>query len=118
MTYVVYSYFYPVATYGWSQDPKAWAGVLTVPDCIDSGVLDNNGFLTRKREVRFQGWTDIAVCDASTASGLVQFEPCEDDNWLYRPSLSETADARYKEWLAWYLGDKDCLLCKKGCQFW
>ena len=76
MTYYVASYFSPFAPYGWSKDAKALAGVLMVPDGQDSGVVDNNGFLTLKKEVRFRGWTEIAECDASTASGLVECEPC------------------------------------------
>ena len=70
--------------------------VLTVPDRQDSGMVDNNRFLTRKKGVRFRGWTEIAECDASTASGLVECEPREDKNCLYRPSVGETAGARYK----------------------
>ena len=118
MTYYVSCYFSPFAACGWSQDAKALAGVLTVPDGQDSGVVDNNGFLTRKKGVRFRGWTEIAECDARTDSGLVQCEPCEDENWLYRPSVGETAGTRYKQWLGWYLSEKDCLLCKSGYQFW
>ena len=118
MTYHVSSYIYPFAPYACSQDAKALAGVLTVPDGHDSGVVDNNGFLTLKKAVRFRGWTEIAECDASTASGLVECEPCEVENWLYRPSVGETAGTRYKQWLGWYLSEKDCLLCKNGCQFW
>ena len=59
MTYYVSSYFSPFASYGWSKDAKALAGVLTVPDGQDSGVVDN-GFLTLKKEVRFRGLTEIA----------------------------------------------------------
>ena len=40
------------------------------------------------------------------------------ENWVYRPSVGETAGACYKAWLGWYLSEKDCLLCKNGCQFW
>ena len=115
MTYYVSSYFSPFATYGWSKDANALAGVVTVPDGQDSVVVDNNGFLTLKKELRFRGCTEIAECDASTASGLVQCEPCGDENWLYRPSVGETAGTRYKLWLGWYLSEKDCLLCKNGC---
>ena len=75
MTYYVSSYFSSFATYGWSKDAKALAGVLTVPDGQDSAVVDNNGFLTLKKEVRFREWTEIAECDASTASGLGECEP-------------------------------------------
>ena len=99
MTYYVSAYFSPFATYGWSKDAKALAGVLTVPDGQDSGVVDNSGFLTLKKGVPFRGCTELAACDASTASGLVECEPCEDENWLYRPSVGETAGPRYKEWL-------------------
>ena len=80
MTYYVSSYFSPFATYTCSKDATALAGVLTVTDGQDSGVEDNNGFLTLKKVVRFRGWTEIAECDASTASGLVECEPCEDEN--------------------------------------
>ena len=75
MTYYVSSYFSPFAPCGWSKNAKALAGVLTVPDGQDSGVVDNNGFLTLKKGVRFRGWTEIAEWDASTASGLVECEP-------------------------------------------
>ena len=118
MTYYVSSYCSPFAPYGCSKDAKALAGVLTVPDGQDSGVVNNNGFFTRKKEVRFLGLTEIAECDPSTASGLVECEPLENENWLYRPSVGETPGTRYKQWLGWYLSEKDCLLCKNGCQFW
>ena len=118
MTCSVYSYFSTFAPYGWRKDAKALAVALTVPDCQDSGVVDNNGFLTMKKEVRFRGWTEIAECHASTASGLVECEPTEDEHWMYRLSVGETAGTRYKQWLGWYLCEKDCLLCKNGCQFW
>ena len=59
MTYYVSSNCSPFAPYGWSKDVKALAGVLTVPDGQDSGVLHNNEFLTLKKEVRFRGWTEI-----------------------------------------------------------
>ena len=75
MTYYVSSYFSPFAAYGCSEDAKALAGVLTVPDGQDSGVVDNNGFRTLKKEVRCWGWTEIAECDACTARGLVECEP-------------------------------------------
>ena len=75
MTYYVSSYFSPFAPYACSQDEKALSGVLTVPDGHDSGMVDNKGFLTLKKEVLFRGWTEIAECDASTASGLVECEP-------------------------------------------
>ena len=80
MTYYVYSYYSAFAAYSCSKDAKALAVVLTVPDGQDSGMVDNNGFLTLTKEVRFRGWTEIAECDASTASGLVECEPCEDEN--------------------------------------
>ena len=118
MTYYVSSYFCSFAASACSKDAKALARVLTVPDGQDSGVLDNNGFHVLKKEVRFQGWTEIAECDASAASGLVESETWEDENCLYRPSVGETAGTRYKQWLGWYLREKDCLLCKSGCQFW
>ena len=118
MTYYVSSYFSPFAPHACSQDAKALAGVLTVPDGQDSGVVDHNVFLTLKKEVRFQGWTEITECDASTASGLVQCETWQDENCLYRPSVGEAAGIRYKQWLRWHLSEKDCLLCKNGCQFW
>ena len=118
MTYYVFSYFSPFAPYACSKVAKALAGVLTVPDGQDSGVVDHNGFLTLNKEVRLQGWTEIAECDASTASGLVECQPWENANWLYRPSVGETAGTRYKQWLGWYLSEQDCTLCKNGCQFW
>ena len=99
MTYYVSSYVSPFAPYGCSKDAKALAGVSTVPDGQDSGVVDNDGFLTLKKKVRFRGWTEIAECDASTASGVVECEPWEDENWLYRPSVGETEGTRYKQWL-------------------
>ena len=118
MTYHVSSYFSPFAPCGCSEDANALSEVLTVPDGEDSGMVDNNGFLTLTKEVRLRGWIEIAECDASTASGLVECEPCEDENWLYRPSVGETAGTRYKEWLECYLSEKDGLLYKNGCQFW
>ena len=33
--------------------------------------------------------------DARTASGLVECKSWEHENWLYRPSASETAGAHY-----------------------
>ena len=75
MTYYVSSYVSPFAPHGWSKDAKALAGVLTVPNGQDAGVVNINGFLTLKKEVQFRGWTEIAECDASTASGLVECEP-------------------------------------------
>ena len=98
MTDYVSAYFSPFAGHGWSKDAKGLAGVLTVPDGQDSGVVDNSGFLTLKKGVRFRAWAKIPECDASTASGLVECDPCEDENWLYRPSVGETAGPRYKEW--------------------
>ena len=68
--------------------------------------------------MRFRGWTEIVEYDPSTASGLVECEPCKDENCLYRLSASETAGTRYQEWLGWYLGNIDSLLCKMGGQFW
>ena len=118
MTYYVCSYCSTVAPYGCSKDAKAWAGVLRVRDGQDSGVVDNDVVLTLKNEVRFRGWTEIAECDTCTASGLVDCESWQDENWLYRPSVGETAGAHYEEWLVWHVSEKDCLLCKKGCQFW
>ena len=99
MTYYGSSYFSPFDPHGCSNDPKAWDGVLTVPNWQDSGVTDNNRFLTLQKKVRFRGWTEMAECDASTACGLVECEPCEDENWSYRHSVGETAGPRYKEWL-------------------
>ena len=75
MTYVVYSYVSSLASYGWSKHAKSFAGILPVPDGQDSDVVHNNSFLTLTKEVRFRGWTGIADCDASTASGLVECEP-------------------------------------------
>ena len=118
MTYYVSFDFSPFAPYGWSKDAKALARVLTVPDDQDSRMVDNDRFLNLKKEVRFRGWTSIAECDASPDSGLVECELWEDENWLYRPSVGETAGTRYKQWLGWYLREKNCLLCKNGCQFW
>ena len=80
MTYVVSSYFAPFAPYGCWIEVKAAAGVLTVPDSQDSGMFDNNRFLTLKKEVRFRGWTEIVEGDASTASSLVECEPWQDEN--------------------------------------
>ena len=79
---------------------------------------DNKWYLTRKKKVRFRGWTEIVEGDTSTASGLVEYESWQDTNSLYRPGASETAGASYQQWLRWYLGDKDCLLCEMSCQFW
>ena len=99
MTNVVSSYILPFAAYGCGKEVKAVAGVLTVPDGQDSAVVDNNRYLTLKKDVRFRGWTKIVEGDASSASGLVQCEAWEDEHWLCRPSASETAGARYQEWL-------------------
>ena len=118
MTNVVSSYISPFAPHGCWKEVKAAAGVLTFPNGQDSGVVDNNRYLTLKKQVRFRGWTEIVEGDASTASGLVECVPWEDENCLSRPSVRETAGARYQEWLGWYVGNKDCLLCKQGCQFW
>ena len=118
MNYVVGFYFSAFAPYGCWKEVKAAAGILTVPDGEDSGVVDNDGLLTLKKKVRCRGWTEIVEGHASTARGLVDCEPCVDENWLYRQSASETAGARYQEWLGWYLGDKVCVLFKEACQFW
>ena len=91
---------------------KAAAVVLTVPDDQHSSVVDNDGCLCLKKKVRFEEWTEIVQRNASMASGLVECERWEDENWLYRPSASETAGACYPEWWGWYLCDKDCLLCE------
>lgn len=80
-------------------------------------MVGNDGYLTPKIEVRFRGWTEITPCHASTATGLVECEHRVDEEWLYRPRVSETAGAWHKEWSTWYLSNKDCLLRKKGCQF-
>ena len=109
MSDYVSSYFSPFAPYACTQNAKASAEVLTVPDGQDSAVLDNNEFLTLKKEVQFRGRNEIAECDASIASGLVECEALEYENWLHRPSVGETAGAPYKQWLAWYLNEKDCL---------
>ena len=93
-------------------------GVLTVANGPDSSVVGNDGFLTLKKKVPFREWTKILETDACTASRLVECEPGEDEHWLYRPCASETAGARYQEWLGWYLRDKNCLLYKKCWQFW
>ena len=45
------SYVSTFAPYGYWKVVKAAAGVLTVPDGQDSGMVDNNGFLTLKKEV-------------------------------------------------------------------
>ena len=95
MTYVFSSYFWPVAPYGCSKDTKPCAGVLTVPDSQDSGMVDNDSALTLKKEVRFRGWTEITECYPSTASGLVECEPCEDEDWLSRPNIRKTVGPRY-----------------------
>ena len=97
MSYVVCAYFSPFAPHGWSKNATAWAGVLAVPDGRDSGVVDSDGFLTLKKEVRFRGWTAIVERDGSTASVLVECESWENENWLYRPSVDETAGTRFKE---------------------
>ena len=71
MTYVFCSYLSSFPTHGWSKDAKGLALVLMVPDYQDWGVVDNDGFLMQKKQVRFREWTEIVECDASTASGLV-----------------------------------------------
>lgn len=80
MTYIVSCYFSPVATYGCSKHAKTLAVVLTVPAGQDSGVLDDHGFLTWKKQVRIQEQTEIAHGNAGTASALVECEPCECEN--------------------------------------
>ena len=72
---------------------KAWAWAWTVPDDQDSDAVENDSVLTLRKEVRFRGWTAIAHCDASTASGLVESESSQYENWLYRPSVGETVGA-------------------------
>ena len=99
MTYIVSCYFSAFAAYGCCKWVKAAAGVLTVPDSQDSNVVVNDGYLTQKKNVRFRGWTEFVDGDDSTASGLVECEPWQDENGLYRPSASDTAGARYQEWL-------------------
>ena len=54
---------------------NAAAAVRTILNSQDSGVVDNDGCLAVKEEVRFQEWTEIAECDGSTATGLVACEP-------------------------------------------
>lgn len=97
MTYIVSYYFSAFATYGCWKGVKAAAGGLTVPDSQDSGVVDNDPYLTVMKKVRFRGWYEIVEGDASTASGLAECQAREDEPWLYRPSTSETAAARYQE---------------------
>ena len=118
MTCVVSSDLCTLAPSACTKEVKAAAVVLTVPDAQDSGEVDDNGFLTLKKRLRFRRSTEIVQGDASTASSLVECEPWDHKNWLYRPSASETAGARYQAWWGWYLYDKDRLLCKQGCQFW
>ena len=118
MTYVVSSYFSTFAPYGCWKEVKATAGVLMVPDGQDSGVVDNDGFLSLKKQVRFWECTEMVEGDASKASGLVECKPREEETWLYRPTSRGTAGASDQQWLGLYLCDKDCLLCMKGCQFW
>ena len=117
MTYGVASYFWPFAPCRCWKERKAAGGVFTVPNGQDSGVVDNDRYLTLKKTVRFRGWTEIVEGDCRTASSLVECVPWEDENCLYRPSASKTAGACYQEWLRLYLCDEDCLLCKKGGQF-
>ena len=117
MSYVVSSDFSPFATCGCWKEGKTAAGDLMVPNSHDSVVVDNDGYFTLKRKVRFRGWTEIVERDTRTVTGLVESESCADENWVFRPRASETASARYQQWLGWYLGDKDCLLWKKGSQF-
>ena len=54
MTNDISSYVSPFAPHGWSKDAKAWPRVLAVPYGQESGVVDNSGYLTRKKEVRFR----------------------------------------------------------------
>ena len=49
--YITFSYFSPFAHYGCWKKVKAAAGVLTVRDRQDSGVVDNDGYLTLKKKV-------------------------------------------------------------------
>ena len=51
------------------------------------------------------------------ASSLVECGPCEDANWLYRPSVSETVGARYKEWLGWYLSERIACYARRVINF-
>ena len=99
MSHVMYYYFCAFAPYGCWIKTKALGGILQVPDGRDTGVVNNDVCLTLKKEVRFRGWTDIVDCDTSTTSGLVVCDAWEDTNWLYRPSVGETASACYKKWL-------------------
>ena len=110
MSYVVSSGFSPFATYGCWKEVKPAAGELMVPNSQDSVVLNNDGYLTLKKKVRFRGWTEIVERDTRTATGLVESESSTDEKWLYRPRASETDGARYQQWLGWYLGDQDCPL--------
>ena len=89
-------------------------GVLTVPHGQDSGVWDQDVFLTLKKDVQFRGLTESVDWDSCTPSALLECESCKYGNCLHRPSASETAVAHDQEWFAWYLRDKNCLRCKKG----
>ena len=80
MTDVVSWYFSPFAPYGCCKEVKAAAVVLTFPEAQDSGEVDDDGFLNVKKKVRFRGWTEIVEGDASTACGLVQCEPSDNNN--------------------------------------
>ena len=96
---------------------KAAAVVLTVTDGQDLGMVYNDEFLTLKKQLRVQEWTEIVECDDSMASSLVECKLTEDENCLYRSIASESASAHDVEWLGLYLSDKHSQLYKKGCQF-
>ena len=106
MTYVVSSYFSSFALYGCWKEVKTLAVVWMVPDGQQSGVVDSDMDLPLKRKVRFPGWTEIVEADASTACGRVECLSFKNEHGLYWPSTSETAGARYQQWLGWYLGAK------------
>ena len=76
--------FYNLAS-GSSEAPDA---NLLVAD------VDNDRFLTRKKQVRCQQCPEIVECDPNMASGLMECKPCENANWLDGPSASEIAGAR------------------------
>lgn len=71
------------------------AAELTIPDGVDSGMVDDDWFHTPKKEMRCQGWTDIVEGDRSMASGLVESEFSKDEHSIYGPSAGETAGARF-----------------------
>ena len=62
-------------------------------------MVDNNRFLTWKKVVRVRGCTKIVAGNASLASSLMEWETCEHENGLYRPSASEIAGPHYQEQL-------------------